>query len=252
MRSPATLTYIFEAALHSAQTLTRRANEETSSFHVTRPQPLQKVTNLECVIQRATSVDTRDPIYKITVRLTLDDNLNAEDLAVIHHARSGATYNRADQYAGAQLSQVPGHTDYTWTGTLARNPSKLMKGRLVRTTDMRWAYFEQLFERGRLDYSMESVCHIAGEMPTLFQEEAQQAQRPSFSCDRVIQCPEKIICETPELGQLDNTMAGLYFLLQGAAAKPGVRALATSETGWLFAIVAVATLIAFADSMERA
>ncbi len=140
-----------------------QTRSETSSFHATTPQPLEKVTNLECVIERATSVETRDPIYKISVKLTLDDNLNVEDLSVIHHARSGASYNRADQYTGAQLSQVPGHIDYTWTGTLAKSPSKSMKGRLVRTTDMRWAYLEQLSDGGRSDYSMESVCHVEGD-----------------------------------------------------------------------------------------
>ena len=86
--------------------------------------------------------------------------LNVEDLVVIHHAKSGATYNRAEQYTGGQLSQSPGNADFTWTGIFAKNPSKSMKGRLLRTTDMRWRYFEELFDKGRLEYSQESICNI--------------------------------------------------------------------------------------------
>jgi hypothetical protein len=134
--------------------------EATNSFHAIKPEPLQKITNLECVVERETYVDTRDPIYKIAVKLTLDDNLNVQDLKVVHHARSGAQYNRANQYPEAQLSQVPGLTDYNWTGTFAKNPSKVMKGHLLRTPDMRWRYLEQIFKNRRLDYQMESLCHV--------------------------------------------------------------------------------------------
>jgi len=115
---------------------------------------------LKCVIERATSRDARDSIYKISVKLTLDDDLNVRDLEVIHHAMSGATYNRADQYINAKLSQILGRADYTWNGVLARDPSKTMRGRLIRTTDMKWEYFEQVFQHGRVDYSMASLCHI--------------------------------------------------------------------------------------------
>ena len=60
-----------------------------TSFHATKPRPLNKVTILECVLERETSKDTRDPIYKITVKLTLDDDLNVQDLLVVHHSESG-------------------------------------------------------------------------------------------------------------------------------------------------------------------
>lgn len=113
-------------AVPSFSGMTRAEN----SFRATKPEPLEKVTNLECVVERETSVDSRDPIYKMVVRLILDDDSNVQDLTVIHHARSGAKYNRADQYVGAQLSQAPGRTDYTWTGTLSTNSAKMMKAAL--------------------------------------------------------------------------------------------------------------------------
>lgn len=54
-------------------------------------QPVQNVTNLECVIKQASSIDSGDPIQKITVQLFLDDKSNIEKLGVVHHAKSGAT-----------------------------------------------------------------------------------------------------------------------------------------------------------------
>jgi hypothetical protein len=158
--------FVEETKLYNGYPVTRiRPEGGSSSYWTADPDafrnldPLRKVNNLECVVDKASSFDTRDPISGISIKVTLDNNLNVEEFTAVHHATSGANYNRADQYPGARLSQVPGHVDYTWTGVLARNPSKTMKGRLVRSVDQRWLYYEQLFDHGRLDYSMESLCH---------------------------------------------------------------------------------------------
>ena len=111
-----------------------------SSFQAPRPEPLESYYPLECVLVKETSVDRHDPIYKISVRLTLDDDRNVEDLIVIHHARSGATYNRADQYIDSKLSQTPGKTEWYWTGAWKKRPSVLLRGTLLRTTTNKWTY----------------------------------------------------------------------------------------------------------------
>ena len=134
-----------------------------SSFQAPRPEPLESYYPLECVLVKETSVDRHDPIYKISVRLTLDDDRNVEDLIVIHHARSGATYNRADQYIDLTLSQTPGKTEWYWRGAWKKRTSVTMRGTLVRTATNKWAYSEQQFERGKLRYAMFSVCHISRE-----------------------------------------------------------------------------------------
>jgi uncharacterized protein len=207
-----------------------------SSFHATRPEPLAKVTNLECVVERETSVDTRDPISKIAVRLTLDDDMNVQDLTVVHHARSGAEYSRANQYVGAQLGQVPGHTEYSWTGALIRNPSKIMKGRLLRTTDKRWAYIEQLLVNGRQDYAMESVCHNVGSDSRATAQAGRvnsPTARPSFACEAVNRCPENAICNNSELAKLDSELADLYYKMKSSSTSLSSKSLLDSQVMWL-------------------
>ena len=136
-----------------------------SSFHAPRSQPLQNYTSLECAPFKATSSDRHDPdpIYKIVVTLILNDDQRVEDLTVIHHARSGAKFNRADQYIHSNLSQVAGNTQFYWTGTWARRPSFTMKGELTRSINSKWTYSEQQFEYGRLRYAMLSVCHVVND-----------------------------------------------------------------------------------------
>jgi uncharacterized protein len=62
---------------------------------------------------------------------------------------------------------------------------------------------------------------------------AAEAQSPSFSCRHVTGCPEAVICDTPGLARLDNTMAGLYFSLKGQASRRGARVLLDGQREWL-------------------
>jgi len=131
----------------------------SKSFHPRKPEPVEKNTFLECVPVQATDTDRRDPIYKISVNISFDDNWQPEDMSVSHYATSGASYSRADQYTRSDLTQTPGKTDYYWTGTWIKNSAVTMKGNLVRSTTNNWTYSEQQFKHGRQDYSMSSVCH---------------------------------------------------------------------------------------------
>jgi hypothetical protein len=130
------------------------------SFRPAAPEPLERYTSLECVPVQATDRDRRDPIYKITVNISFDENGNPEEMSVSHYATSGVSYNRAEQYTRSDLTQTPGKTDYYWTGTWTKNLAVTMKGNLRRSTTNKWSYSEQQFKYGRLEFAMFSVCHL--------------------------------------------------------------------------------------------
>src|SRR5262249_3399106 len=113
------------------------------SFRPAAPEPLEKYTSLECVPVQATDNDRRDPIYKVKVNSSFDDNGNHEEMSVSHYATSGASYNRAEQYVRSDLTQTPGKTDYYWTGTWTKNSAVTMRGNLRRSTTNKWTYSEQ-------------------------------------------------------------------------------------------------------------
>jgi hypothetical protein len=128
------------------------------SFHAAKPEPLEQQTDLECVPVQTTDTDRRDPVYKITVDLSID-NAEPTDLKVVHTTVSGAIYVRADQYTRSNLTSTPGKTEYFWTGAWTKNLAVTMKGTLMRSVDNKWTYAEQQFRDGGLRFAMLSVCH---------------------------------------------------------------------------------------------
>lgn len=74
----------------------RTSPHAQSSFRPTRPEPLRNHYALECALVKETSTDHRDPIYKISVTLSLDHDQQVEDLVVIRPARSGEKYTRSE------------------------------------------------------------------------------------------------------------------------------------------------------------
>ncbi len=131
-----------------------------SSFKPAAPALPPDFVSLDCIPVRSSERVDRDPVYKITVSLSLDDHWSPTNLTVIHHTISGATYNRADQYTRSDLRQVPRTTAYYWTGFLIRDPSLMMKGVLALSVDNKWTYGEELFKYGRRDFWMISLCHV--------------------------------------------------------------------------------------------
>jgi hypothetical protein len=138
----------------------RGIGQPRPSFRPVAPEPLDRYTSLECVPVQATDTDRRDPIYKITVDISFDDNGKPEEMTVSHYATSGASYDRAEQYTRSDLTQTPGRTDYYWTGTWTKNSAVTMRGNLRRSTTNKWTYSEQQFKYGRLQFAMVSVCHL--------------------------------------------------------------------------------------------
>ena len=130
------------------------------SFRPAAPEPLERFTSLECVPVRTTDKDRRDPTYKITVDISLDDNGKPQEMSVSHYAVSGIAYNRAEQYTRSDLTQTPGRTDYYWTGTWIKNSAVTMRGNLMRTATGKWTYSEQQIKYGRVEFAMVSVCHV--------------------------------------------------------------------------------------------
>jgi hypothetical protein len=149
--------YAMQPGSKDLQITTSRPSQST--FRPAKPEPLEKYTSLECVPVQATDNDRRDPIYKIAVNISLDGNGKPEEMSVFHHAISGASYNRTDQYTRSDLTQTPGKTDYYWTGTWIKNSAVTMRGNLMRSTTNKWIYSEQQFKYGRPEFAMFSVCH---------------------------------------------------------------------------------------------
>lgn len=59
------------------------------------------------------------------------------------------------------------------------------------------------------------------------------ATAASFDCDRAKGCVENVICQSPQLSQMDSEMANLYFMLRNFSSRRGARALLTSQRNWL-------------------
>jgi hypothetical protein len=123
--------------------------------------PLNQYTVLECVptVEQPHTAD-RNPVYKIVVNLTLNENGN--DVAALdatHVAADGTNYDRNDQYSHANVWQKKGFNEWYWNGTHNRNPNQKMGGRLYRTTQGKWVYEEMLFKNTQQVYFMSSRCH---------------------------------------------------------------------------------------------
>ena len=129
----------------------------SAQFRRKEPAALPQSPSVECAIIRATDHDRRDPIYKITVSITLDDSGTLQEMLVQHTAASGATYVRSEQYSQANIWQTPGRNEWYWRGRRGQNT---MLGELWHTVDDRWFYSETLTANGRLDYQMLSLCHL--------------------------------------------------------------------------------------------
>jgi hypothetical protein len=130
-----------------------------SSFPAT-PVPLEKSTSLECMPVETTDTDRRDPIDKIFVKLVVNDARSPIDLGVVHHAISGASYNRADQYTRSDFRQIPGRAEYYWAGVWNKNPTVTMKGSLAQTAPGRWTYVEEQSRSGIARFWMKSDCRV--------------------------------------------------------------------------------------------
>lgn len=59
------------------------------------------------------------------------------------------------------------------------------------------------------------------------------ADAASFNCARAQGCVENVICDSPQLSDMDSEMASLYYTLQSQSSRRGARALLSSQRQWL-------------------
>jgi hypothetical protein len=113
--------------------------------------------SLSCKPTFATSVDRRDPITNIPVRLT------PKSASIVHQARSGLAYNRTDQYVQDSV-QWKG-SNFAWRGIRVSNPRIAMTGVVEPGPDGNYTYRESQFDAGlggRKIYDMVSLCVETG------------------------------------------------------------------------------------------
>lgn len=59
------------------------------------------------------------------------------------------------------------------------------------------------------------------------------ASSASFNCSKAKGCVENVICQSPQLSQLDSEMAQLYFSIKQYSSRRGAKALLSSQRSWL-------------------
>ena len=134
------------------------------AFNAAPPKPAFDATAgayLECAIVRLmpASAAGRDPVYKVNINLTYDQNRMFQSLDVSHTLVSGRSVDRSQQYTdGTTWTSMPKTYDWFWQGK--RGTSRML-GHLYHNERDGWMYVEDLFESGR--YTMQSVadCHEA-------------------------------------------------------------------------------------------
>ena len=112
---------------------------------------------LTCTPQFATAHGYKDPITDIRVRLT------PNGASIIHDARSGASYNRTDQYV-QESAQWRGQ-NFIWRGIRLSNPRIAMTGVVELGPNGYYTYRESQFDAGlggRKTYDMVSLCVESG------------------------------------------------------------------------------------------
>ncbi len=112
---------------------------------------------LTCAITAASAAPGPDPVVAITLDL-------GKNWAVVHHALSGKSYARRDQYFIKSAYGKPGV--FVWKGMNFRRPHLTMTGIASRGQNGTWTYREFTYEaiRGRILTSrMESRCVKSGQ-----------------------------------------------------------------------------------------
>ena len=134
------------------------------AFNAAPPKPAFNPTSgayLECAIVRLmpASAAGRDPVYKVNINLTYDQNRTFQSLDVSHTLVSGRSVDRSQQYTdGTTWTSLPKSYDWFWRG---KRGTSQMLGHLYHNERDGWMYVEDLFESGR--HTMQSVadCHEA-------------------------------------------------------------------------------------------
>jgi hypothetical protein len=111
------------------------------------------------------AVFLNDPIYKINIVLSFNDDNKLSEMTVTHTAVSGKSYQRSDQYTNSSLIKTPDKLEIYWRGYWRKDSSVLMLGHFwYEDSDRRWYYQELQSKNGYPQNSMTAICNsIEGE-----------------------------------------------------------------------------------------
>lgn len=114
-----------------------------------------------------------DPVYKITIKVTVNDAEKKMRFWINHHTRGGERYNRFDQYHDQQWTTVnPKNNDgngdaWLWHAILNTNAKVHMVGIInVGHDGTPWTYEERQYRAGQQSkplFKMFSTCHSTTE-----------------------------------------------------------------------------------------
>jgi hypothetical protein len=130
------------------------------AYAFTKPAPVQidNYMSLECSVvgQRPAGYD-RDPVYKININLQTADNGEFQSFDVVHTVRSGAAYDRTQQYTNATIWKTSNRAEWYWKGYHGR---AMMIGEVYHNDRDGWMYMETHYSgNNQLDFQMLADCH---------------------------------------------------------------------------------------------
>ena len=130
-----------------------------SADFVNKPLPTFDGGAFECSIVGHTADRDADPVYKINVRVMVNDSGEPTSFGVIHTTRSGATYDRSAQYnKDTSIWKTNDRMEWNWGG---KRGDLIMIGKLYYNQNEGWMYSERIFENRREKYAMLSDCHAS-------------------------------------------------------------------------------------------
>jgi hypothetical protein len=147
-----------------------------AGFKNSPPPPLNNDTALECVPVGSTERGyDRDPVYKTTISLTLENGSAPTDISVVHTTVSGVNYDRSNQYNNSSIWQEPHKTRWFCKGYRG---NLTMVGEIMRSTRYEWWYGEKIFgPDGRLSFEMGEKCHQVSDLDSYTKNDELNEQR---------------------------------------------------------------------------
>ena len=129
------------------------------AFQVAPPFSVQESKHLECAIVQHTPDRGRDPAYKVTVDLQVNNGV-FQALDVGYTLVSGRFVDRSTQYRnGKTWTAMPRALDWYWAGNYGQ---AYTQGHLYHNDRDGWMYYETISGPGSF-YQMLADCHEASE-----------------------------------------------------------------------------------------
>jgi hypothetical protein len=139
--------------------VTAAASAQTmDGFDVPANNGANKKYAFECVVTKVTPADKdKDPGYKVNVAIDKDGYF----VTVLHTTRSGAVYDRAEQYTDLHSGTAENNGPNYWYGRSKKYPTVKMLGTFGVFKDGRMTYRELVFKDGVKQpvTTVDTACH---------------------------------------------------------------------------------------------